>query len=90
LKPFAAGEVDLSIDALKALTKIFYQNAEFDPELNLLRSIAPPATPMGITPAPYKRTTPYVVPRYTGGPQPVRTEKPKVKPGRPGWLGGWT
>ena len=46
LEAFAENKLDLGPDALKSLTKIVYQNAEFDPELNLLRSIAPPATLM--------------------------------------------
>lgn len=90
LENFAAGKVDLAVSIKHALAKHFYQNAEFDPELDLLRSTAPPATLMGIRPAPYKRTTPNVVPRYTIGPQPVNPEKPRVKTSRPGWLGGWT
>jgi hypothetical protein len=53
LEDFAAGKIDLNVDALKALTKELYGNAEFDSELDLLRSIAPPATPMGVTPTPY-------------------------------------
>ena len=38
LEAFAEGKADLSVEALKALTKVLYPHSEFDPELNLLRS----------------------------------------------------
>jgi hypothetical protein len=92
LEDFAAGKADLDVATLKALTPVLHPNAEYDAELNLLRSAnkAEPI-PLGITPPPYKpkplNFTPGLPPV---GPRPVNPEKPKVKAGRPGWLGGWT
>ena len=38
LEAFAAGKADLSVEALKALTKVLYPHGEFDPESGILRS----------------------------------------------------
>jgi len=90
LEDFAAGKVDLNIDALKALTKILYQNTEFDPDQNLLRSIAPPATLIGITPPPFDpaRGSPYHPPfnlRATSGIKSTSPTPPARPLKRPGW-----
>lgn len=90
LEAFAEGKLDLSTDALKALTKTFYQNAEFDLDQNLLRSIAPPATLMGITPPPFDpaRGSPYHPPfnlRATSGIKSTSPTPPARPLKRPGW-----
>ena len=38
LEDFAAGKADLSVEALKALTKVLYPHSEFDVESGMLRS----------------------------------------------------
>ncbi len=53
LEDFAAGKADLSVEILKALTKVLYPGAEFDPDHNLLQTPSLPARPMGIKPPPY-------------------------------------
>jgi hypothetical protein len=53
LEGFAAGKADPGVDALKALTKGHYPDTEYDAELSLLRSLAPPARPLGVTAPPY-------------------------------------
>jgi hypothetical protein len=48
LEDFAAGKINLSVEALQALTKLFHSSAVCDEESGLLRSLAPEAKPMGI------------------------------------------
>ncbi len=96
LEDFAAGKADLSVATLKALTKLFYPNAEYDEELNLLRSLAKEAKPIGIKPPAYnpERHSPHHPPAAprTRGAATIASVKPAppAKPtGRPGWAKGW-
>jgi hypothetical protein len=90
LEDFAAGQADLGVEALKALTKVLYPNAEYDAEANLLRS-ANKQEAKGFSPPPKfdPTSSPYYFPVPAGprpGPQPVNPEpvRPKAT-SRPGW-----
>jgi len=95
LEDFAAGRGNLSVEVLKALTKVLY-DAEFDPESGMLRS-ANKAEPAMLCVAHPKQRHPKLSPGYRPmppgphlpGPQPVVPEKPQPKRGRPGWIGGF-
>lgn len=91
LEDFASGKITLGADKLQALTKYFFHHhTEFDPELNLLRSIAPePKLFAAFQPEPYDPSKP---PRFQAQlPKPgamtgFRGLRPPVKPlQRPGW-----
>ena len=91
LDSFIERKASLSPDILRKLTtELWGGQAEFDAELNLLRSAnkTPPMS-MGSRPPRCERK-PVDHPGYTMGPQPVKPERPKAKTPRPGWLGGWT
>ena len=89
LEQFVAGQSVPPDKVLQALaTYLTGGHGEYVPELNLMRSVnrAEP-TPMGVKPPPIvPPKVEYVVGGMNGvGPQPVKPEKPKAKPHRPGW-----
>lgn len=92
LEDFTAGKTDLNLEVLKALTKLFHPNAEYDAQLDLLRSLTPPPRSMGITPPAYdpEKHSPYHPPPVGpwirgGGIKSVSPSPPAAPLTRPGW-----
>ena len=91
LEDFAAGKADLSVEALKALTKVLYPRSEFDVESGMLRSANKTAISM---PANYPPPLgdPTLWPTYRGPRQPgeqpsnVLPPSPPPRKKRAGWL----
>ena len=94
LEDFAAGQADLGVEALKALTKVLYPNAEYDAGANLLRSAnKQEATGFILPPRFDPKSSPYYFPVQAGpqiGPQPVIPVPAKpAATTRPGWASSW-
>ena len=89
LEQFGAGQSVPTDEVLKALATFLTGGvAEYDPAIDRMRSTnrAEP-TPLGGKPPPFvPPKVKYVVGGMNGiAPQPIKPEKPKPKPCRPGW-----
>lgn len=93
LEAFAAGKVDLSVEQLKALTRVLYPHSEYDEAANLLQSANKQPATSFVTPERFDpKSSPYYFPHdptRSHAPRPVKPEPAKPKSSRPGWAGGW-